>query len=139
MESECLPQALALGVSYELFWSPGFCPRNVSAFVEAHKLKTKEQDELQYRMSCYINEAVFNATYNAIGLGFSSKKFKPVEYRKESYSSASEKRSKETGEIELTEEEIRERSVRIFELLELQAFNHRQAKKAKAKEAANES
>ena len=109
------------------------------AFVEAHKLKTKEQDELQFRMSCYINEAVFNATYNALGIGFDPKKFKPVEYRKESYSSRSEKCSPETGEPALSEEEMRERSIRIFELLELQAFNHRQAKKAKAKEAANES
>lgn len=107
----------------------------MNAFIEAHKLKVKEEDQLMYRMSCYINEATFNAVYNSIGLGF-GKGFKPVEYRKQSYSDAMEA---DEGQKELTEEEIREQTIRYFELLELRAFNFRQAKREKEEAEANES
>lgn len=107
----------------------------MNAFVEAHRLKAKEEDQMMYRMSCYINEATFNAVYNSIGLGF-GKNFKPVDYRKQSYSDEIEK--KETGK-ELTEDEIKEQTIRYFELLELRAFNFRQAKKEKEEAEANES
>lgn len=127
-----MPQALALGVSFELFWSPGFSPREVEAFIKAHELRIKEQDQMQNRLSYYINAATYNAIYNGIGMTFGGKKFSPVSYESEAFSSRVEE-GEDGGKRELTVEEKREATIRYFELLELQAFNHRQSQKENQK------
>lgn len=56
LEDEVLPSALALGVSYELFWSLN--PRKLNVFAKAHNIKQREIDFNNWYLGQYIMSAI---------------------------------------------------------------------------------
>jgi len=54
-----LPNALAIGIEYNLFWKLN--PRKIKPFYEAHKIKRKMLDEEMWCMGAYIHNAVLSA------------------------------------------------------------------------------
>lgn len=55
-EKTWLPQALAIGVSYDEFWSMN--PHIINLLMEGHKLKMRMEDEQMWMFGIYIQSAV---------------------------------------------------------------------------------
>lgn len=72
-----MPEALAIGVDYNLFWSLN--PKRLKPFLEANKLKLKQQNEFMWLQGMYIFDAVSVAIYN----NFKDKGKKSMEYLQE--------------------------------------------------------
>lgn len=62
-EAELLPQMMAMGISYEEFWS--LTPRKIKVIIEGYKLTRKVEDEKQWLLGGYMFEAVSIALGNA--------------------------------------------------------------------------
>lgn len=59
-----LPNALAVGVPYSLFWH--LTPRKLNSFYEAYKIRLNEKDTLNWQLGQYICAAistVFKGSY----------------------------------------------------------------------------
>lgn len=54
-----LPYALAIDVPYEVFWKIN--PRILDSFIEAHRIKRKKEDELQWTNGQYMLNALIVA------------------------------------------------------------------------------
>lgn len=63
MES-ILPDALMIGVDYELFWTLN--PHSLSPFIKAFELKNNHNDLENWRLGIYIREAVKSALDNKV-------------------------------------------------------------------------
>ena len=109
--NEYLPYALAIGVSYETFWTLN--PRLLKPFVEAYKHKQKILDEQMWLMGIYVHEAVGIVLGNA----FAKKGAKKLEYLKEPLM------KRQTTETELTEEEKMEQVKNLFTMLSARKTN----------------
>lgn len=55
-EKTWLPQALAIGVTYDEFWKMN--PHIINILLEGHKLKMRMQDEQMWMFGIYIQSAV---------------------------------------------------------------------------------
>lgn len=56
---ETLPNALMMGVDYDLFWTLN--PKSLSPFVKAFDLKQKYDDTLAWKQGAYIKVAIASA------------------------------------------------------------------------------
>lgn len=56
IEENILPQALMIGIDYDLFWSLN--PKSLAPFVKAFSLKQKENDRNMWIQGLYIRMAV---------------------------------------------------------------------------------
>jgi len=113
---------IAMGISYEEFWSLN--PRKIKVITEGYKLKRQVQDEQQYFLGGYI----FDAVSLAIGNAFRKKSTKPKEYFKE-VNAFSKRINEVPDENGLTEEEKKSKTELLFKNLEIMAANHRLSKK----------
>ena len=59
-----MPNALAIGVPYTVFWH--LTPKKLESFVSAYKIKKKMEDEKNWELGLYFYRAAYAATYNAI-------------------------------------------------------------------------
>lgn len=116
-EKELLPTCIAMGISYEYFWELN--PRKLKPILEGYRLKKKTIDEQQWMLGGYVFEAVSLAMGNA----FRKKGQKPRGY-------FSELKQPFLKDIELkdennmTEEEKRIKTERLFTNLEIMAANY---------------
>lgn len=62
-EAELLPNVIAMGISYDDFWS--LTPRKLNVIIDGYKLKRKIDDEKQWFLGGYMFEAVSIALGNA--------------------------------------------------------------------------
>lgn len=79
IEQEWLPQALAIGVDYNLFWNLN--PRKLKPFLKAEKLRQKHQNEFMWIMGNYIYDAVSVSVYNNLR----DKKHRPQKFVEEPF------------------------------------------------------
>jgi hypothetical protein len=105
-----LPNALAIGVPYDVFWHLN--PKKLQSFYKAYKIKQKMQDEQSWMLGIYFESAAYTAVSNALANAF-GKKCK-AEYMKKPIMSKIED---DTG---LTQEEIDERELKKMILAEEQ-------------------
>lgn len=56
INEEILPNALMIGVSYELFWT--LDPKSLAPFVKAFALKQKYDDVCNWQLGIYIQQAI---------------------------------------------------------------------------------
>lgn len=56
IENELLPNALMIGVDYDLFWTLN--PRSLSPFVKAFDLKQKYDDGVAWQHGVYVQQAI---------------------------------------------------------------------------------
>lgn len=66
-----LPNALAIGVPYDVFWH--LTPKKLNAFYKAFKTKQQIQDEQMWLQGQYFYIAAYAATHNAIAEAFGKK------------------------------------------------------------------
>ena len=59
-----MPNALAIGVPYTVFWH--LTPKKLESFVSAYKIKKKMEDENNWEIGLYFYHAAYAATRNAI-------------------------------------------------------------------------
>lgn len=76
-----MPNALAIGVPYELFWH--LTPKKLESFSIAYKLRQRMDDERDWKLGLYFCNAAFVATANAIAAAFGKKG--NAEYLKEPF------------------------------------------------------
>lgn len=57
--NELLPNALMIGVDYELFWE--LCPKTISPFIKAFMLKQKYDDTVAWQTGFYVKLAIVSA------------------------------------------------------------------------------
>lgn len=60
-----MPEALAIGVPYDLFWH--LTPNGLKAFYEAEKIKRETEDEKMWMFGHYVESAVFTAVEHVFG------------------------------------------------------------------------
>lgn len=88
-----LPYALAIDVPYEVFWDIN--PRILDSFIEAHRIKRKKEDELQWTNGQYM----LNALIVALDKAFNGHKAVSEYLEKPLYSDAlSSEQEKEINE-----------------------------------------
>lgn len=90
-----LPNALAIGVSYETFWH--LTPKKLNSFYEAYKIKQKMIDEEMWMMGMYIHNA-FETVMENFAAGLSGKKGKSKYIQKPILQEMSEKNENTYGE-----------------------------------------
>lgn len=56
IENDLLPNALMIGVDYELFWTLN--PKSLQPFVKAFTLKQKHEDVLAWKYGAYVRMAI---------------------------------------------------------------------------------
>jgi hypothetical protein len=56
IEEEILPNALMIGVQYELFWT--LDPKSLAPFIKAFVLKQKYDDTCSWQLGMYIQQAI---------------------------------------------------------------------------------
>ena len=108
-ESELLPSAMAMGVSYEEFWTLN--PRKMKAYERAFRIRRKHEDANMWIMGAYVTEALGVVIGNSFGKG------RKLEYRKQPFSEDIVDYSN------LTEEEKIEKTNQFFGVLELMKTN----------------
>lgn len=59
IEDEILPNALMMGVDYELFWS--LDPKSLSPFVKAFSMKKEQEDAMMWQHGLYVRMAVLSS------------------------------------------------------------------------------
>lgn len=59
-----MPNALAIGVPYTVFWH--LTPKKLESFASAYKIKVKMEDEKNWELGLYFYHAAYAATHNAI-------------------------------------------------------------------------
>lgn len=72
-----LPEALAIGIDYNLFWKLNPC--KLEPFLKARELRLKQRNEEMWLQGVYIYEAVCTAIYN----NFREKGKKAIQYMEE--------------------------------------------------------
>ncbi len=118
-EKELVPQIMAMGVSYDEFWTLN--PRKINVIVEGHKLKRQVIDEQQWMLGDYV----FSAVSIALGNAFRKKGVQPKEYFKEISQPITKRITDVPDENGLTEAEKRQKTELLFKNLEIMAANHR--------------
>lgn len=118
-EKELVPQIMAMGVSYDEFWTLN--PRKINVIVEGHKLKRQVIDEQQWMLGDYV----FGAVSIALGNAFRKKGTKPKEYFKEIPQPISRRVEDTPDENGLTDAEKKQKTELLFKNLEIMAANHR--------------
>ena len=78
-----LPQALAIGISYEDFWNMN--PRIINIHIEGYKKKQEKQLEYDNYIAYLGGIYVRDALASTVGNMFSKKGHQPIEYPKEPY------------------------------------------------------
>lgn len=101
-----LPNALSIGVPYELFWH--LTPNKLTAFYEAYKIEQKMKDQEMWRMGMYVADALYATVCNAFL--WKKKGEKPNTYPDKPYSYQD---GDNKGNDGLTEEE-KQRAVDLF-------------------------
>lgn len=101
-----LPNALAIGVPYKLFWH--LTPKKLNAFYKAYKIKQEMRDYDMWRMGQYVAEALGATVCNAFL--WKKKGDKPNTYPDKPYSAQI---GNAKGNNELTEEE-KQKAVDLF-------------------------
>lgn len=56
VEEQILPNALLMGIDYELFWTLN--PKTIAPFNKAFQMKVQAQDEYAWRQGIYIQHAI---------------------------------------------------------------------------------
>jgi hypothetical protein len=56
IEDEILPNALMIGVDYDLFWRLN--PKSLKPFIKAFTLKQEQEDVLQWTLGLYVQRAI---------------------------------------------------------------------------------
>lgn len=82
-ESEWLPHALAIGISYNDFWNMN--PRIVKVCIEGYKNKINRELEYDNYVAYLSGIYVRDALASTVGNMFSKKSSKPIEYPREPY------------------------------------------------------
>ena len=118
-EKELLPQMMAMGVTYDEFWTLN--PRKINVIVEGHKLKRQVIDEQNWMLGDYV----FGAVSIALGNAFRKKGVQPKEYFKEIPQPISRRILDVPDENGLTEAEKKQKTELLFKNLEIMAANHR--------------
>lgn len=121
-EAELIPQAIAMGISYEEFWKLN--PRSFNVIAKGYNLWKKEQDAMMWLQGGYI----FDAVSLAVGNAFRKKGQRPKEYfkvLKEPFLSQSIK-----DESNMTESEKKNMTEQLFHNLEIQMANFNLQKKS---------
>lgn len=121
-EAELIPQAIAMGISYEEFWKLN--PRSFNVIAKGYNLWKKEQDAMMWLQGGYIFGAVSLAVRNA----FRKKGQQQKEYfkvLKEPFLSQSIK-----DESNMTESEKKNMTEQLFHNLEIQMANFNLQKKS---------
>lgn len=118
-EKELLPQMMAMGVTYDEFWTLN--PRKLNVIVEGHKLKRQVIDEQNWMLGDYV----FDAVSIALGNAFRKKGVQPKEYFKEIPQPISRRILDVPDENGLTEAEKKRKTELLFKNLEIMAANHR--------------
>ena len=62
-EAELIPQCIAMGISYDEFWS--LTPRTLNVCLEGYKLRRKIEDEKSWLLGGYVFDAVSLAVNNS--------------------------------------------------------------------------
>lgn len=121
-EAELIPQAIAMGISYEEFWKLNL--RSFNVIAKGYNLRKKEQDAMMWLQGGYI----FDAVSLAVGNAFRKKGQRPKEYfkvLKEPFLSQSIK-----DESNMTESEKKNMTEQLFHNLEIQMANFNLQKKS---------
>lgn len=121
-EAELLPHIMAIGVSYDEFWTLN--PRKIKVLMEAYHLKRQIEDEKLWM----LGEYVFDAVSIAMGNAFRKKGQKSKEYFELVKEPITKRVSEARDENNLTEREKKVMTERLFKNLEIMAANHRIAK-----------
>ena len=80
-----MPNALAIGVPYELFWTLN--PHKLKAFYKAYEIHKKILDEEMWIMGAYVNNAVLSAVeHNLAGKKAKTKYLEQPFLKQEHYS-----------------------------------------------------
>lgn len=104
-----MPQALAIGVPFEIFWSLN--PRKLKPFYEAYRLRIKDQNQMFYIQGQYT----LSALMATVGNLFLKKGHKPNEYPKEPLDIFAEKRL--VIEENMTDEQKKKETEKLFGML----------------------
>ena len=111
-ESEWLPHAIAVGISYNDFWNMN--PRIVKVCIEGYKNKINRDLEYDNYVAFLSGIYVRDALASTVGNMFSKKSSKPIEYPKEPYPVTQKQQ-------EYNEEQEKERQRQLF-MARLQAM-----------------
>ncbi|MBQ8804105.1 MAG: hypothetical protein IJZ53_10760 [Tyzzerella sp.] len=115
-----LPNALAIGVPYDLFWH--LTPKKLEAFYEAHRLKQEMRDGEMWIMGRYVLSAVSVAVEHCLA----GKKAKS-EYLEKPFMQLTGLQNQEE-EILLSEEEIQRQTEQLFLRLQIMGTNYKNNK-----------
>ena len=115
---EWLPDALAIGVTEDLFWSLN--PHLLQAYVTADEIRRERKDEEMWRMGLYVNRATLASTVNVL-----AGKKSTLTYFEEPLLATSKR---ELEEIQLTEEQQIKQVEALFTSLNVMAMNSKLAK-----------
>lgn len=112
-EAELLPQMMAMGISYEEFWS--LTPRKINVIIEGYKLRRKVEDEKQWLLGGYMFEAVSIALGNA---------FRKKNQKQKSYFELVKKSfMSELSDKEMSEEDIQKKRELLMAQLRMKQAN----------------
>lgn len=114
---EWLPDALAIGISEELFWTLN--PHRLKAYVKADEIRRERQDEEMWRMGLYVNRATLASTENVLA----GKKASITYFEEPLLATA----KKEAEEVALTEEQQMKQVEALFTSLSVLATNSKLA------------
>lgn len=110
-----MPNALATGVPYELFWKLN--PRKLKPFKEAYILRKKDENMMLFIQGQYTQMALAST----VGNMFKKRGMKPTEYPKEPFDIFSEKRM--NIHENMTKEEKVKETEKLFDMLNLMQTN----------------
>lgn len=116
-----LPQALAIGISYNDFWNMN--PRIINIHIEGYKHKIDKQLEYDNYMAYLSGVYVRDALASTVGNMFSKKGHKPIEYPKEPYPV-----TESQSEAKIEQEKELQRQMFLAQLQAMQAnfeLNHK--------------
>ena len=121
-----MPNAIAMGVSYELFWHLN--PKKLKAFYDAEKIKRINFDTQMWFMGQYVKSAVGTAVEHCLAGRKAQSK-----YVEKPFLMQAEINQKAEAE-QLTEAEKQKQVELLFMRLQVQAHNFKQEQKKKQKE-----
>ena len=111
-----MPNALAIGISYNLFWTLN--PRKIKPFYEAHKIKRKMLDEQMWCMGAYIH----NAVLTAVERNLAGKKAK-TKYLEKPFMQEETENTDEIKKTDKAKEENMRKVKAVFQSLEIMKAN----------------
>lgn len=119
--------ALAIGVSYDLFWH--LTPKKLESFYKADKIKRERRDEEAWFQGMYFAYALDSTVCN--NFLWRGKGSQPHNYVEKPFLQNKLMNGQEETEKTLTEEEKKRKTEQLFLKLQIMGANHNLAKQQK--------